>query len=108
MASMKVQATSTMAKEIAKALKAKGLDYKAKQVKLTEREYSWYVGDTYDAEDYGDYDYTKQEYRAIMIIYPDNYYACPRYLSTRELKDIFTSGDTLEKFMAKVVEAVEI
>lgn len=105
---MKIQATQVMAREIAKAAKAKGLEYKVKQVMLTDREYGWYVGDIYDAEDYGDYSDTTNKYRAIRIEYPDNYYACPRYISTMELHHLFSKGDTLTEYMAKVLDEIEI
>lgn len=95
-----------MTKEFNKAFKAKGLEYKAKMVHLTTTEYSWQVGDPFEAEYNGDY--TDKGYKAIMIKYPDEYYACPRFMSTQELNDIFRKGDTLESFMAKIIDTVEI
>lgn len=106
---MNIAATKTMADAINKAFKAEGWrDYKASQVMLTEREYSWHVGDVYDAEDYGDYNDRENKYRVIRIIYPADYYACDKFLSSKELNYIFEKGDTLEKYMEKVLEAIEI
>lgn len=105
---MNIQATQVMAKAINKAFKAKGWGYQAKQVMLTDREYSLYVGDVYDAEDYGDYSDQENKYRAIRIIYPADYYACDRYLTTKDLNRLFSKGDTLEDYIAKVLEEVEI
>lgn len=106
---MNIQATKVMAQAINRALKAKGWEgYKADQVMLTSQAYSWYVGDIYDAEDYGDYSDREDKYRAIRISYPADYCACDKYLTSEELNHLFTSGDTLDEFMGKVLEAIEI
>lgn len=106
---MKIQATKVMAQAINKAFKAKGWEgYKATQVMLTSQQYSWYVGDIYDAEDYGDYSDQDDKYRAICVTYPADYYACDRYITSKELNHLFTKGDTLDSFIAKVLEDVEI
>lgn len=105
---MKIAATTTMVSELNKAFKRKGMPYKAKYVTYDEREYAWYVGDIYDAEDYGDYNYNTGNYRAICILYPCEYYACNRTLSSRELNDMYEKGDSFEHYMDKVVESVEI
>lgn len=108
---VKIKATSVMAKHLNDAFKRKGFDYSAKVVALTERNYSWYVGSVYDAQDYGDYDYNHDQYKAIMVSYPADYYACPRYISTRELAEEFnreypegTSITTFADYMAEVCE----
>lgn len=106
---MNIQATQVLAQALNKAFKDKGLEYQAKQIHCDDRAYAWYVGDTYDAEDYGDYDYAKNRYRAIKVMYPSEYYACDRYLTTKELISIFRDSDkTYKGFMDKLLEAVEI
>lgn len=106
---MRIAATTTMAAALNKAFKAKGYKgYKAKQVYLTADQYRWEVGDIYDAEDYGDYNDDKRAYRAIVVLYPDDYYACPRYLTTKDLNRLFSKGDTLESYTTRVAEDCEI
>lgn len=105
---MKIAATTTMTKALNDGFKRKGVGYKAKYVKYDERAYAWYVGDVYEAEEYGDFNYNTGEYRAIVIIYPDNYYACERTLSSRELNDLYENGDSLEHYVDKVIESVEV
>ena len=46
---MKVAATTTMAKMLAKAVKDKG--YKVRYITCDAEAYKWYVGDIYEAED---------------------------------------------------------
>ena len=106
---MNIQATKTMAQAINKALKAKGWKgYRVEQIMLTSQAYAWNVGDIYDAEDYGDYCDLNNKYRALRVIYPAEYYACDKYLTTQDLNRIFEKGDTLEAFMAKVLDEIEI
>ena len=105
---MRIAATTTMAATLNKEFRRRGWDYKARQVWLKAQQYSWNVGDIYDAEDYGDYNDEKDAYRAIVVIYPDDYYACPRYITTRDLNRLFSKGDTLDTYAARVAEDCEI
>ena len=47
-------------------------------------------------------------YRTIKITYAPEYYAMPRYVSTRELLACFTPGDTIEDFAKRVFEEFEV
>lgn len=79
---MRVEATKTLTNWLNKKFKENNIPYKAIYTTMTQREYDWQVGDTsMDTLEY-DYNFTTGKYRVIKILYPDNYYACPNYLTT--------------------------
>lgn len=93
---MRVTVSKTMAKVLAKAIKG----YKIIWEEMTPREYDIYVGGLC-----GYYD----SYRAIKVIYPDSYYACPRYITTNDLVKAFKSSNgTLNSFIEQVKDMIEI
>ena len=82
---MKVQVSKVFAKFISKAT-----GFAARVETLPERAYRFCTGvEPYDADYYGDYDWATGEYKAIVVTYPDGYYACPRYVTTKELHEEF-------------------
>lgn len=107
---MQVAATTTMARMLAKACKAKGLDYQVRYITVSAEAYRWYIGDIYEAEDYGDWLPNTNKFRAIEICYDPNDYACPRYLTTQEIRNIrrHTNPKSAEELVDRLVEAVEI
>lgn len=79
---MRVQASKTLTAWLNNQFKQHNIPYKAIYTAMTQREYDWQVGDTsMDTLGY-DYNFTTGKYRVIKILYPDNYYACPNYLTT--------------------------
>lgn len=86
---MKVKVSNPMAKAIAKAMNERGIKFdECKVRKFSERSYVLSVAGTYgmfDARDNGDYDYVKEEYKAIQIVWPYDYYAMPTYITTKDL-----------------------
>jgi len=60
----------------------------ARVVKIPERAYCFFTGqDAFEGE--ADYDYATGQFKAIQVSYPSNYFACDRYLTTRELVSEF-------------------
>lgn len=56
----------------------------ARVVKIPERAYCFLTGqDPFEGE--ADYDCADGKFKAICVSYPSNYFACDRYLTTREL-----------------------
>lgn len=79
---MRVQVSKTLTTWLNNQFKQHNIPYKAIYTTLSQREYDWQVGDTsMDTLEY-DYNFTTGKYRVIKILYPDNYYACPNYLTT--------------------------
>lgn len=93
---MKVRVSKVMAKVLAKAIQ----EYKIIWEDMTPRDYDVYVGGLCGYFD---------NYRAIKVIYPDSYYACPRYITTNDLVKAFKSSDgTLDSFIEQIRDMIEI
>lgn len=100
---MKVKATNIMAKTLQKYFK----DYKITLQKYNERAYTMLVDCPFSHEE--DYDYKTSKFNVIKITYPDNYYACSRYLTTRTLTRLFeNSNRTFESFLQQIKNEIEI
>lgn len=85
---MKVKVSKVMADFINKAAEELGFKAHASVETFTERGYKMQVDvmmDPWELERLGDYDYRRDEYKAIRVDYPDDYYACPQYLTTKGL-----------------------
>lgn len=101
---MKVKVTYPMLKEIKKALPK----YNVSLEKYTLEQYERFVDfDVYRNEI--DYDDKTGKMKVIKIIYPDSYYAMPRYLTTKDLSQIFKYSDkTYNGFIKELVDYCEI
>ena len=88
---MKVKVSKIFAAYINKSAKALGFKAEASVVEMSERAYRLNVGldAMLDAQDNGDYDWAKDEYKVIRVTYPDEYYATPKYLTTASLNREF-------------------
>lgn len=95
MSKIKVKVTNTTAKLIKKALPQCKIDL----VKLSENEFKWLVD--YDIwRNEKDYSIEDGKFKAIRIIYPQEYYACDKYITTRDLEYAFKQSDkTLNGFI---------
>lgn len=88
---MKIQVSKTMAAFINKMAKAGELHIDHAEMKwFSERGYTLNLGTMalLDAEEYNDWDFDDEgdyKYKCIMVCYPYNYYAMPRYITTAEL-----------------------
>lgn len=106
---MRVQATKKMTGELNKVAKRTGKPYRFEHTTMKPNVYEWLVDyDIFNAYDYGDYDISTGLMRAIKVVYPEEFYAIPRYITTRELHGLYESGDTLESFINRVIDEVEI
>lgn len=82
----------------------------ARVVSMDEHQYRLNVTtDTIEAMIRGDYTYDTRMYKAIRIDYPAEYYACPRYLTTKELNDEFARHnvkdiDGLNRMLKSIIE----
>lgn len=105
---MKVQATTTMTKELNKYFKANNIPFNAVYESMSENAYKWYVStDIWDNE--ADYIPQSGKMRAIKIYYPDNYYATPRYLTSRDLVRVFRKSDkTFNGFMKDLYDDIAV
>lgn len=106
---MKLKATKTMAAALNKAAAAAGAGITFTLEKMPERVYGVMVDyDIFGAADYGDYNYSTGLFQAIRVSYPLECYACDSWLTTKEMHRIYCTGDSLEAFAGKVLEAFAI
>ena len=84
---MKIAATKVFADFINKTAANMGFQARAELVKLTDRAFTFSV-DSW-GPDWADWDPKSGLYKAIRVTYPGDFYACPVYLSTRQLCEEF-------------------
>jgi hypothetical protein len=82
---MKVQVSKVFAKFINAVSEEFGLQCEAEVVSMPSMQYQWYVGDTYDGERGGDFDWTTGKFKVIKVLYPYEFFANPTYLTTIRL-----------------------
>ena len=102
---MKVKVTKTMLKELRKYIDTK---YQLTFEKMKADNYRVYVD--YDLlENEEDYDITDGTFKVIKVNYPEEYYAMPRYLTSRDLRSAYKQSDkTYDGFMKAVESVIEI
>ena len=82
---MQIKVSKTFANFINAVARTAGKQFSASLVRLSPSEYSYTVGDVFDAEASGDWDYNASKAVAIRVDYPSDFFACPVYLSTARL-----------------------
>lgn len=88
---MKIKVSQTMVNFIKKMAKNNELNIECVELKwFSERGYTLNLGTMalLDAEEYNDWDFDDEgnyKYKCIIVCYPYNYYAMPRYITTAEL-----------------------
>lgn len=107
---MKVMVSKTMCRELNKYAQTQPIfnQYEFQFDELSRRLYEWNVNmDSYKYEN--DYQVDKGLFKFIRVVYPDDYYAMPRYLTTNDLERCFQHSDgTYQSFMNEVMREVEI
>ncbi len=85
---MKVQVSKVFAKFINDTAKKLGFKAHAEVVALRSSAYPFCTGDaTWEGE--CDYDWKTGTFRVIEVSYPSEYYACSKYVTTRQLNEEF-------------------
>jgi hypothetical protein len=108
---MNIQVSKVFAKFINKTAKEMGFEAHAEVVLLPYEGYSFYTGQSVvDASFSGDYDWETRDFKTIKVTYPDNYYACPVYLTTKGLVEEFRSRGvkTMEELKDMLREMLEV
>lgn len=108
---MKVKVSKVFADFINKTAKELGFKAEASVQRMSERMYRLHVGlnAMLDAQDTDDYDWREDEYRVIRVVYPEEYCACPQYLTTTSLNKEFrsrgvTNADELKQMIKSMCE----
>lgn len=104
---MLVQCTKKFTAELNKALKAAGRPERAEYREYSEWEYKMCVDCLNDPG--LDYKPERGTIAAIIIHYPENYYAMPQTLTTRDLHRAYkTSDKTAAGLFSRIMEEIEI
>lgn len=104
---MKLTTTKTLTNILNKNSK-----YKITLEKLTIEQFKILVDfDVWEHEI--DYDFTTGKFKVIKVVYPDNFYACDNYITTKDLQRIiqtFASNEqkTLDNFIIHFNNYIEI
>lgn len=107
---MLVKATKKMATALKKGLKSDNrfINYSIEFLKVSDRFYYLNCASRWDDHE-NDFDYINNTYNVIKITYPDNYYACDRYITTNDLLKVFRGSDkTLAGFIDNFKDYIEI
>lgn len=95
MSKFKIKTTHRMTKYIKKLLP----ECKVDLVKISMNKFQYLV-DFHLGEHEQDLDYNTLSYWVIRVVYPAEYYACPKYLTTKDLVYCFLQSDrSFESFM---------
>lgn len=102
---MKIKVTKTMVNTLNKYCKNK--PFRFMYIELSPDNYKSIVDyNLFDNEI--DYNADKGVFKAIKCIYNGELYAMPQYLTTVNLNRYFFIGDTLDSYMNRVVEDMEV
>lgn len=106
---MKIAATKTFTKELNKALIARDIPYKAIYKTCVFDQYFALV-DAFNTTTNIAYDYISKygTMRYIDIVYPDNYHAMNKHVTTNELNSLYRAGDTINTYFARVIDYISI
>lgn len=107
---MKLKVTQKMTNELNKSFKTidKVSKYKLVYEKMSDQAYKLNV-DMYARSMDADYDVLKGKWCTIKVLYPDEYYAMPTYLTTSLLESLFRKSDgTWQRFVKEVADYIEV
>ena len=100
---MLVKATKKMAKELSKHLPN---GYSIQTEKMTPQKFRWYV----DIDDYkheNDFDIATGLFNVIKVVYPYEFYAMPKYITTKDLHEIYkTCNKTWDGFVQNFLDEI--
>lgn len=104
---MKLAATKVFASYINKVAKKKNIKAKAVFQKVGFHELNQDA--VFDADNYGDVDYSNNTVKVIKILYPDEYYACPQIITTSSINNEakrrkVKTPEALEELIADLIE----
>lgn len=105
---MRVKVSKLMADTIRKKCKAAGLKYSVTLEKLTIDQFTTSVGNsTFQHEE--DYDSETNRLKVIKVVYPYDYYACPQYLTSSDLRILYSNSDkTYDGFFGEILKWIEV
>lgn len=105
---MKAKVTKALAARLRSEFLEKFPGYRFSYETYTQSEYQRYVDyDLFRHEE--DFDYKTGMMKVIRVSYPDEYYACPRHLTTRDVQQAARRGHgTMEGFLREIENTIAI
>lgn len=104
---MRVQATKKMVKELNKRAITNYCIQFFQLLEITVEQYqNYFIDSPLDHEE--DYDYKTGLMKIIEVVYLPEMYSIPHYLTTKDLRREYRTGDTVETYMKRVINSVEI
>lgn len=105
---MKIIVSKTMVKALNNAAKTLNMPYRFTYCECGYTEYRQLIN-MFGYGHLSGHDITKNnKVKYICVSYPDNYYAMNNYITFNDLDRLFISGDTIETFTQRIVNAYEI
>lgn len=107
---MKIKTTKTLCKFLSEKLKEHETtkNYTLTHEQLTQNNFSWCVDMDY-YNHIADYNYNNNKFNVFKVSYPYDYYACDKYITTKDLNRIFDKCDhTANGFINAFIEYIEI
>ena len=105
---MKIAVTKVFVKELNKYLKMNNIPYKAFYSTCNIDEYAWKISPFITDNMVLDYLSNIGVMRYITIVYPSEYYAMDKYITSLELNNLYTVGDNISEYMRKVIDYISI
>lgn len=105
---MIVKVSKVFAKFMNQTAAEMGLNFRASVVEMSEPVYNYQVGNI--TGKWADYNYKTDKFKAIIVKYPADCYACPLFLSTVMLNALFNryAVKTVEDLKNMIFEVCEI
>ena len=85
---MRIQVSKTFASFINKTAREMGFKCMAKVIKGSVNNYTFFTGDEVaDAMYYGDYNFQDGTIKVLQVVYPYEYHACEKLVTTKQLNE---------------------
>lgn len=108
---MKIKTTQTLCKFLSEKLKENDItkDYKITREKVTPAFFIWSIDFDCWKHQQADYDPSTSKFNVFKIKYPPEYCACDKYITTKNLAQIFNKCDhTTNGFVQAFISFIEI
>ena len=108
---MKIKTTKALAKFLSEKLKEHETtkNYTLTHEKVTQPFFVWSIDFDYWKHEQTDYDPSTNKFNVFKISYPLDYYACDKYITTKDLTRIFDKSDhTANGFVQAFINYIEI
>lgn len=105
---MNITTSKTFANFLQTEIKRRKIPYIIEWLQLDEDRFKWFVDFNIFAHK-KDYHMDVKKFNVISVIYPPDYYAPQKYLTTKDLTNIYRKSDgSIDGFMRVLINEIEI